>query len=284
MWRRRRKHPMGVTSGMHLDCLLHRWGFWMQDPKQPITAECSTDHGSPVCETAAVHKNHRANQKCPCTINLYSVTYHTCFLRGFATIQCNPMQQTNSKFFYCGGFFQCFSFFFSFCWEYQRGDDSTVCAAVALNCLILKCAPFSNSIHPSIYLSVRGTVWLISSFGKYLSYSIKENINITYVRVHSSGSGIPFKGLVCKIKGPASRLHLAFTVTLCEQHRQLRHDTGNMNQISIFSPVSIYYPRKKKKITLSRSSPERICDTCILPVCMPQYYCRPKVIHDVNFW
>lgn len=106
---------------------------------------------------------------------------------------------------------------------------------------------FSNAIHPSIYLSEQGTAWLISSFGKYLSYSVRENINITYVRVHSSGSRIPFKGLVCKIKGPASRLHLAFTVTLCEQHRQLRHDTGNMNQISIFSPVSIYYPRKKKK-------------------------------------
>ena len=77
-----------------------------------------------------------------------------------------------------------------------------------------------------------------------MTNSIKENTNITYVRVAmytSLGLTFPLKAWFARSKVLLS----APLGILCEQRRQLRHHTGNMNQTSIFSPVSIYYPRKK---------------------------------------
>ena len=233
---------------MHSVCLLHRWGFWMQDPKQPITPECTADHVSPYVKQKMYIKtieriiNFLLQSICVVWL-IYMLSLGFCYnlMQSTATDQLEILPLWKG--------FQCFSFLFFFqllLSVSKRWWFHCLCCCCT-ELLDIEMCSFSNAIHPSIYLSEQGTAWLISSFGKYLSYSVRENINITYVRVHSSGSRIPFKGLVCKIKGPASRLHLAFTVTLCEQHRQLRHDTGNMNQISIFSPVSIYYPRKKKK-------------------------------------
>lgn len=80
----------------------------------------------------------------------------------------------------------------------------------------------------------------------------RTNTNITCVRfthVHYSGSDTPFKGVLCKIKGPAlsSTWH---SVTPCEQRWHLRHHIGNANQTSIFSPVCVYYPRKKRHLSI----------------------------------
>ena len=92
------------------------------------------------------------------------------------------------------------------------------------------------------------TVWNNSFFGVYIydtQYTVKENTNITYVRV----TVYTLVGLTFPLKAWFARSKVLLSAPLgilCEQHWQLRHHTGSMNQTSIFSPVSIYYPRKKK--------------------------------------
>ena len=68
------------------------------------------------------------------------------------------------------------------CWFHSTVSSDSVCNIVALHCFTLKdflCFNFTWST----YISVHGAIWLISSLEEYSPYSMKENTNITYVRV-----------------------------------------------------------------------------------------------------
>lgn len=164
-WRRQRIHLMGVTSGMHLDCLLHRWGFWMQDPKQPITPECSADHVPPYVKqqmyVKTIERIRNFLVQSICVVWLIIHAFSGVLLQSNA-IQCNRPTQNSST---VEGFSNVFLFLFSAFVE--RIKEVMIPLFVLLlhwiawywNVLLF----LTPSTHPSIYLYRVQRDWLVLS-------------------------------------------------------------------------------------------------------------------------